>query len=484
MYNRHSEGWHKHLDFMLIDTLCLNIAFVLAYIFRFHDGISPYRQSIYLAMILLMCAVQLIASMMMNTFENILKRDIYTEIKQVFMLDVIILASVSLILYMLHVSFVYSRILTILTMILFFPLSVLFRCGYKKILLTKAESFEADRALAVITESRYAAKLVKEIRENKLENFDVKVLVLTDCDLCSIPQTVENFGTDKIISLEEAPLYICRNWIDEVLIYGSVKDEFMDICREMGVTVHTVLGIKNVDAGKQFVEQIGERSVLTSAFNYMRPYQAVLKRTFDIAASIFGCLATALIYIFIAPIIKIKSPGPVFFSQTRIGQNGKKFKIYKFRSMYLDAEERKKEFEEQNRVSDGMMFKLEFDPRVIGNEILPDGTRKTGIGEFIRKTSLDEFPQFINVLKGEMSVVGTRPPTVDEWEKYEYHHRARLAMKPGITGLWQVSGRSKITDFEEVVKLDTEYITSWRVASDIKIILKTFAVLATRRGAM
>ena len=150
----------------------------------------------------------------------------------------------------------------------------------------------------------------------------------------------------------------------------------------------------------------------------------------------------------------------------------------------MDAEERKKELMNQNRVKDGMMFKLDFDPRIIGNEILPDGTKRTGIGEFIRKTSLDEFPQFFNVIEGDMSIVGTRPPTLDEWEKYKYHHRARLATKPGITGMWQVSGRSEITDFEEIVRFDTQYIMNWSPALDIKILFQTIGVLFTKKGAM
>lgn len=136
--------------------------------------------------------------------------------------------------------------------------------------------------------------------------------------------------------------------------------------------------------------------------------------------------------------------------------------MYKFRSMYMDAEERKAELMKENRVQDGMMFKLDFDPRIIGSKKLSDGTIKKGVGNFIRDWSLDEFPQFLNVLKGDMSLVGTRPPTVDEWDKYELHHRARLATKPGLTGMWQVSGRSNITDFEEVVKLDKQYISEFR----------------------
>ena len=138
----------------------------------------------------------------------------------------------------------------------------------------------------------------------------------------------------------------------------------------------------------------------------------------------------------------------------------------------------------QNKVSDGMMFKMDFDPRIIGNKILPDGTKKTGIGQFIRKTSIDELPQFWNILKGDMSLVGTRPPTLDEWEKYEPHHRARMSFRPGLTGLWQVSGRSNITDFEEVVKLDTQYIREWSVKNDLRIIFKTVVSIMQSDGAI
>ena len=150
----------------------------------------------------------------------------------------------------------------------------------------------------------------------------------------------------------------------------------------------------------------------------------------------------------------------------------------------MEAEERKKGLMAQNKVSDGMMFKMDFDPRIIGNKILPDGTKKTGIGQFIRKTSIDELPQFWNILKGDMSLVGTRPPTLDEWEKYEPHHRARMSFRPGLTGLWQVSGRSNITDFEEVVKLDTQYIGEWSVKGDLKIIFQTIVGVLKNEGAM
>ena len=219
--------------------------------------------------------------------------------------------------------------------------------------------------------------------------------------------------------------------------------------------------------------------VLSSNIRIAAPRQLFMKRLIDIIGAVAGLAVTVVLTVIIAPIIYMNSPGPIFFSQTRVGRNGRKFKIYKFRSMYPDAEQRKKDLMKDNQMN-GYMFKMDADPRVIGSG--PDGTRH-GIGWFIRKTSIDEFPQFWNVLKGEMSLVGTRPPTVDEWEKYQYHHRGRLAVKPGLTGLWQVSGRSSITDFEEVVRLDVEYIQKWDMGLDIKILLRTIWVVLSGRGA-
>ena len=211
--------------------------------------------------------------------------------------------------------------------------------------------------------------------------------------------------------------------------------------------------------------------------------QLFIKRIFDIFAGIIGSIITLLLIVILGPIIKIKSPGPVFFVQERVGKDGKHIKILKFRSMRADAEEHKQELMAQNKVKDGLMFNVDFDPRVIGNEELPDGTKKRGFGEFLSRSSLDEFPQFFCVLIGTMSTVGPRPPTLDEYAKYKDHHRERLAVKPGITGLWQVSGRSDITDFEEVVRLDKEYIHNWSLLLDLKILIKTVGVVLTRKGA-
>ena len=256
---------------------------------------------------------------------------------------------------------------------------------------------------------------------------------------------------------------------------------FTDELITMGVTVHNCI-ITPDEFGSAYVERFGNYTVLTNSVKMVTYQQMFYKRILDIIGGIVGCLLTILIAIFIGPIIFIKSPGPIFFKQTRIGKNGKKFKMYKFRSMYMDAEERKKEYMAQNKM-DGLMFKMDDDPRIIGSERKGKDGKPKGIGNFIRNTSLDEFPQFFNVLKGDMSLVGTRPPTVDEWEQYDMKHRVRMSIKPGITGLWQISGRSDITDFDEVVRLDSEYIQDWDLGTDIKIILKTIVVVLKRDGA-
>ena len=283
--------------------------------------------------------------------------------------------------------------------------------------------------------------------------------------------------------------FLCDKWVDEVYISASedytVSKELINQLTEMGIVVHVELdSIGNKSWQIQQVQKIGDQVVQTLSISNVGIRQAILKRAIDIAGGLVGCLITLLLMLVIGPLIYIHSPGPIFFAQTRVGKNGKKFKMYKFRSMYPDAEIRKKELMEANRISDGLMFKMEADPRIIGCKMLPDGTVKKGIGNIIRDYSLDEFPQFFNVLKGDLSLVGTRPPTVDEWEKYHLHHRARLSIKPGITGMWQVSGRSKITDFEEVVALDKKYIREWSIGLDLRILLKTVIVVLMKEGSM
>ncbi len=192
------------------------------------------------------------------------------------------------------------------------------------------------------------------------------------------------------------------------------------------------------------------------------------KRLIDIIGALIGLAITGIVAIPIAIFIQFDNPGPLFFTQVRCGFLGKTFHIRKFRSMVVDAEELKHLVKNE---AQGNMFKNECDPRI------------TNIGRFLRKSSLDELPQFWNVIKGEMSLVGTRPPSIDEVELYQTHHWRRLEVKPGITGEWQVNGRSNIKDFEEVVRMDLKYQQKWSIAYDLQLIWKTIWVVLNRSGA-
>ena len=187
-----------------------------------------------------------------------------------------------------------------------------------------------------------------------------------------------------------------------------------------------------------------------------------IKRIIDISGAILGLSVTAILFVPIAVAIKLDNPGPIMFSQTRCGWMGRRFKIWKFRSMVTNAEALKSTIKNQ---AEGAFFKNDHDPRI------------TRVGRFLRKTSLDEFPQFWNILIGDMSLIGTRPPTQDELEQYEILNWQRLDVKPGLSGEWQVNGRSKIRNFEDVIKLDLRYQENWSLGYDFQLILKTFTVV-------
>lgn len=323
----------------------------------------------------------------------------------------------------------------------------------------------------ITTEDRANEMLVKMHRKNEWTS-NVRGLAIIDSEL--VGTTIKNIPVvaDYYSMLD----YIKTEPIDEVFINvpyhtgKSLKDIIMQL-ENMGITVHLNIEVlENFDGFDKTVTMLGDIPVISFANTFFDYNKLIIKRAIDITGAIIGLFFTGIITIILAPALLIESPGPLFFKQKRVGKNGRYFYMYKFRSMYKDAEERKKELMSQNEMN-GLMFKITDDPRV------------TKVGKFIRKTSIDEMPQFLNVLSGDMSLVGTRPPTVDEFKKYEGYHKRRLSTKPGITGMWQVSGRSDIEDFEEVVKLDLEYIDNWCLALDIKILLKTVAIVFKGRGA-
>ena len=269
--------------------------------------------------------------------------------------------------------------------------------------------------------------------------------------------------------------YIRREIVDEIYVDvdSRMREELKPMVlqfEDMGITVH--LRLEVLDGFKDFNASMGTFNSIPVVTFFNREFDAkdlAIKRVFDLAGSMVGIVLLAVATVIVGPIIKMESPGPIFFKQKRVGKNGRYFYLYKFRSMYVDAEERKSELMAQNEMS-GLMFKMDNDPRI------------TKVGKFIRKTSIDELPQFINVLKGDMSLVGTRPPTVNEFNQYEGHHKRRLSMKPGITGMWQAYGRNTVKDFEDVVKMDLNYIDNWSLGLDMKILGKTVVTIFTSGG--
>ena len=482
MYKRREQGWLKHLDFIIWDVVCLHLALVIGYI-GWKGLENPYATQVYQHIAVVFTLIDLVVAVAFSSYKDVLRRGYYIEIVSTIKHVAVVMAAAVLYLFLVEKSAQYSRGVFVIMAGSYLVLLYLMRILWKKVVRNKREK-KNSRALLIVADKTNVESVIGSIQKRNFGMYRLAGLVITDEDMTG--QVIKDIPV--VSSLEDAADYVCREWIDEILIQVSQNTEELNKIynhfNEMGVVVHLALTNTNQIVGsKQFVEKICDINVLTTTISSATDRQLFMKRCIDIAVGLAGTLVTGLLTLILGPIIKIKSPGPIFFSQERIGKNGKKFKIYKFRSMYMDAEERKKELMAQNEIKDGMMFKMEFDPRIIGSKILPDGTLKKGIGNYIRDFSLDEFPQFLNVLKGDMSFVGTRPPTVDEWEKYQYHHRARLAVKPGITGMWQVSGRSNIKDFEEVVKLDAEYIANWNVGLDIKIMFKTVAQIFKGDGA-
>jgi exopolysaccharide biosynthesis polyprenyl glycosylphosphotransferase len=252
---------------------------------------------------------------------------------------------------------------------------------------------------------------------------------------------------------------------------GFYIDAYIRVCEEMGRSSRVFQNIVETTRFAQwkYGEFLGYQTIMSYTAE-LDPDQVVFKRLFDILGAVVGMLIYIGIFPFVACAIKATSKGPVLFRQVRVGKHGKRFILYKFRSMCVDAEEKKKALARKNELK-GAIFKIKDDPRV------------TPVGRFLRKYSIDEIPQFLNVLKGDMALVGTRPPTPDEVDAYESWHFRRISTKPGMTGLWQVSGRSRIENFDDVVNLDLQYIDSWSIWLDMKIIMKTVVVLFHKESA-
>ena len=473
---------------MLCDIISICLALYLAYGLRHGFG-SNYASQAYLNIGLVMVILDIVITMFRDSFHDVIRRGYLRELSHVITQFSLIMIGVLIYLYFVQKTIVYSRVTMTISWGLGILIMYLLRAVNKMRVRKQLQRKERQSSVFLVCDSASLKDTVVDLLGRKYRDYRISGILLAD----------EESADDAILADDmdgelEHPLYPGDDYMgipivrdtDSVAEYAKnhVIDEMFinlpQISRKtalitadalsMGIVVHQNLLGSTKFLGERIVNDFAGYMVLTSGIRLSRHTDLMIKRLMDIVGSFVGLLVTVAVFPFVAIAIRRKSPGPVIFSQIRVGKGGRRFRLYKFRSMEVDAELHKNELAEDNMMS-GHMFKVHNDPRVI-----------PGIGDFIRRTSIDELPQFWNVLKGDMSLVGTRPPTVEEYELYDMHHLARMAIKPGITGLWQVSGRNRITDFEEVVRLDKKYIEEWSLYLDIKILIKTLQVVFAGEG--
>lgn len=460
----------RHLEFIIGDILALALAVVAAfYLFAGNTGtlLSDAVQTGFLLAVLMLCI-----SFFEDGYNNILRRGYLVETGCVFKMMAMVGAIELLYLFLIKSEILYTRRLLAAVWILSMFLICAERILLKKLLRWRFSRTDYASNVLVIACADQADTILEKLSASGFSSFYIKAV----CIIGKKDGYVLNVGVPVTeVREEELMEYVTANVIDEIVISIPCDTQKEEVLTKrflnIGIVVHIYIEQHITAFANSQIEYINGINVLTCFDKELSRTGLFCKRIFDILGGLAGLFAAVLIGLAIAPFIWRASPGPLIFSQIRVGKNGRKFRIYKFRSMYMDAEQRKKELTEKNEM-DQYMFKMKDDPRII-----------KGIGHFIRERSLDEFPQFFNVLKGDMSLVGTRPPTEDEYEKYEFDHKKRLCMKPGITGLWQISGRNEITDFDKVVELDWKYIDNWSMALDFKILVKTVVTVLSGKGA-
>lgn len=424
------------------------------------------------------------------------KRGILRHIKAAFLTNIFMAIIFSTIVYTTHISDSIPR----LFFGTFFSInfSISFSCLFLIHLIKRQYLEHHTKKTLIITDSNSLEKAVYNIQKlnsedceiigvsslsNKQEGRFYKVKIHCLEKNSNTKRAMENHQQETNplahIELKELSLsilnYAKRHQVDLVIfsvnhIARKKIEHLIEAFSEMGIDSLITIDSFAIETLETKLEDFGTTNVIRLSPRLFTDGELLLKRLMDIAGALVGCFICLIFGLIVAPLIFLEDPGPIIFKQKRVGRNGKFFYIYKFRSMYQDAEAKLQTLKDQNEMQ-GFMFKMKNDPRI------------TKIGKILRKTSIDELPQFFNVLEGSMSLIGTRPPTVDEYNQYSAHHKRRISIKPGITGLWQVSGRSEITDFEEIVRLDCFYIDHWSITGDIKILLKTFAAVFTGKGS-
>lgn len=367
-----------------------------------------------------------------------------------------------------------SRLFFGLFILINYSLILIERVGARTLLTQVRRRGLNFRQVLIVGTGKNAEKVIETLKRNK--HWGYMPFGLLRVATVEKEQARDVLGVPVIGILSDFGDILRSRAVDEVYFAPEsftpeLYEQEASLCETLGIPVRFSLYFLSLPHSQVSFNFVDRLPVITYYRTMMTPLQFYTKRFIDILVSCIGLIITVLLYPWIAYRIKKQSSGaPIIFKQVRVGENGRHFKCYKFRTMYADAEDRKKELIKLNKM-EGPIFKVENDPRIFP------------FGHFLRKTSLDELPQFFNILRGDMSVVGTRPPTPDEVIQYKDHYRRRLSIRPGLTGLWQVSGRNNISKFEDILALDLKYIDEWSLTLDFRIILKTFFVFLFGRGA-
>ena len=455
----------------LLDIICITVSYALAYLIRFHGTESPLGNreiaQIYVPF-LLICMLN---NFFTNEYKHFFQRGYYYELLRVVRYNIILFLATSAYIYAFRLELEFSRLLLGYFVVINTIITYVVRIAFKSYMRRYYSKSRSSDKVMVVTSEAEAEHVMQQIEKDAAWSYEVGAMAMMDVDHIG-----EKIHGVPVVATEENVIDVARqSAVDVVLLYcPHMNNQELELLVQsflaMGVVCHNCVERFGFEIPCNSVGKFAGMPVMTYVMTEMDYRRMMIKRLMDIVGGSIGALITLLFTPFVALAIKLESKGPVFFSQVRIGKNGRRFKMYKFRSMYIDAEERKKELMAQNEVK-GLMFKMDNDPRI------------TKVGQFIRKTSIDELPQFFNVLKGDMSLVGTRPPTVDEFEQYNIYYRRRLSITPGLTGMWQVSGRSDIKDFDDVVKLDLKYIDEWSLRQDVKILILTVGVVLFGKGS-
>lgn len=458
---------------ILLDAVCLVASFLLASVVRLEfrpDPENPTMNGV-MANLWLVLVTYFCVYVFFNANQDFGRRDGYEELVYVVKVSVFVAGVIALVFFAAHKLEYLTRTVWAVTVLSNMILMYLGHMLVKQVGRKRRALGEKQHVYLVTTQDRVGYTLSQMKHSEELEYSQLRIAIV-DRDM----RGMKVGGYPVVATLEDLMEDPRREVVDVVYMNvpyasGQSLEAYIEGFEEMGIPVKLNINmLEGLEGYSRCIDLLGDVPVVSFAPRFFDYNKLLMKRVIDILGALVGLAVTAVAAIFVVPAIKLESPGPAVFRQKRVGKNGRYFYIYKFRSMYQDAEARKVELMAQNEMK-GQMFKMTDDPRV------------TKVGKFIRSTSIDELPQFWNILKGEMSLVGTRPPTVEEFKQYEPRHKRRLSMKPGLTGLWQVSGRSDIEDFEEVVRLDVEYIDNWNLQLDAKILLKTLVVIFKKVGA-